>query len=546
MLPPPSATPPQESYNRLHGAACIGVSLLLGLTQGLGVNLVNANLSAIQGSLGATAVEASWLVTAYTATNVSAALLLTKARFHFGLRLFADVGIVTFLLISVVHLFAEQLASAVLVRAALGLAAAPLTSLALLYMIEGMPPRMRIAGVMLGFCGLQIGAPLARVISSDLLEIALWRGLHMVDVGLSLMCVAALGVVRLKPVPTQKMFGRGDFVSFTLFAISLALFCVVLSEGRLLWWTDAPWLGTCLAIAVACFGAYVLIELNRRQPMLDLRWLTSPFMLRFMLAILLFRVVLTEQTVGAVGLMTALGLLNDQMHVLFLWVAFGTVLGFLLALWPLGYGKLDWPAYIALVLIIGAAWNDASATALTRPAELILTQTLLALASSMFLASALAIGFSHVAASGMKNLISLVAVISGGQTLAALIGTASLGSFVTMRQKLHYAHLVESLSLGDPQVASRVAQLSAPYAAALNDTQLRATQGAAGLARQVTQQATVQAYNDLFELIAAVAAVTLLWFVLLRLRRALTHQPLIPMPPDPVPATSAAPGARAD
>jgi TctA family transporter len=79
------------------------VSLLLGLTQALGVNLVNANLSAIQGSLGATAVEASWLVTAYTATNVSAALLLTKARFQFGLRLFADVGIVTFLVISVVH-----------------------------------------------------------------------------------------------------------------------------------------------------------------------------------------------------------------------------------------------------------------------------------------------------------------------------------------------------------------------------------------------------------------------------------------------------------
>lgn len=538
--------PPAARSDAVHITACVAVSLLMGLTQGLGVNLINANLSAIQGSLGATAVEASWLVTAYTATNVSAALLLTKARFQFGLRLFADIGIFAFLLVSIVHLFAEQLGSAVLVRAALGLAAAPLSSLALLYMMEAFPARLKPLGLVLGFGTLQLGAPLARVISTDLLQIALWRGLHMVDVGLSLLCVAALAAVRLAPVPTLKMFSRGDVLSFTLFAVSLALFCVVLSEGRLLWWTDAPWLGACLAIGIACLGAYVLIELNRRQPMLDLHWLTSPFMLRFMLAILLFRIVLTEQTIGAVGLMTALGLLNDQMHVLFLWAVFGTALGFLLALVPLAFRKLDWPAYIALVLIIGAAWKDAGVTQQTRPAELILTQTVLALASSMFLASAVAIGFAHVVAGGMKNFISLVAVMTGGQTLAGVIGTAGLGSFIVVRQKLHFAHLAETLNLADPQVASRIAQLSAPYTGTLIDAKLRATQGVAGLAQQVTQQATVQAYSDLFELIAIIAALTLAWLTALKLYRGVTGRPLVPEPPASAPATAAAPVARAD
>ena len=548
--PTENATPaaPIPAYDPVHGVACAAISLLLGLTQGLGINLVNANLSAIQGSLGATAVEASWLTAAYTATNVSASLLLTKARFHFGLRVFADAAIVAFLIVSCVHLFAEHLASAVLVRAALGLAAAPLSSLALLYMMEAMPARIKPVGLVLGFATLQIGAPLSRVISSDLLEIGLWRGLHMLDVGLALMCVAALSAVRLTPVPTQKMFTRGDIVSFSLFAVSLALLCVVLSEGRLLWWTDAPWLGTWLALSIACFGLYIVIELNRRQPMLDLRWLTSPFMLRFMIAIFLFRVVLSEQTVGAVGLMTALGLLNDQLHMLFLWATVGTVLGFLLAIPLIAMKKLDWPGYIALVLIIGAAWHDAGVTAQTRPAELILTQTLLALASAMFLASAFTIGFSHVIAGGMKNIISLVAVLSGWQTLSGLIGAAWLGSFVTMRQKLHYANLAESLSLADPQVAARLGQLAAPYASTLNDSALRSAQGAASLARQATQQATVQAYNDLFELIALVAAATLAWLLIRAAWRLSTDTPLIPLPPPgsaaAPPATASAPAAR--
>jgi len=57
----------------------------------------------------------------------------------------------------------------------------------------------------------------------------------------------------------------------------------------LYWWTDAPWLGTCLACAIACIGLYVLVDLRRASPLLDLRWLARPYMLRFVVAVLLFR-----------------------------------------------------------------------------------------------------------------------------------------------------------------------------------------------------------------------------------------------------------------
>ena len=57
------------------------VSILLGLTQGLGFNLINNNLPWIQGSLGAYSNEAAWLATAYTATNATIALLAIKFRF---------------------------------------------------------------------------------------------------------------------------------------------------------------------------------------------------------------------------------------------------------------------------------------------------------------------------------------------------------------------------------------------------------------------------------------------------------------------------------
>lgn len=499
-------------WDARQGLTFMAVALLLAITQGLGVNLVNSNLTGIQGSLGVTATEASWLTTAYFATNLSASLLLTKVRYQYGLRWFADIVIGIYLLLAFAHLFTQHLGSAVAVRAALGLAAAPLSSLTVLYMMQGMPAPKAILGVLLAFGALQLGAPLSRVISEDLLQIGQWQGLNVVDAALAILCVAAINVVRLKPMPTQKMFERGDGIVFALYAVSLALLCVVLTQGRLHWWTDTPWLGICLAASAACFGLYVMLELPRAKPLIDLRWLVSPFMLRFMGAILLFRVVLSEQTVGAVGLMNTLGFTNDQMHVLFMWVTLGTVAGFLLALLAVPSKRFALLGDLALVLVIAAAWMDGDATVLTRPPDLYVSQTLLATASALFLATAMLQGFGNVIAGGMKNLISFIAVFSGGQALAGLVGQAWLSTLLVDRQRAHYGQLVEHLQLTDPQVVQRLAQLGGAYASTLNDTAARSNQALALLGQQVTQQSYVMAYNDLFHTVGWVSMLGFLVF----------------------------------
>lgn len=508
--PEPAAAPPYELREGLVFAA---VSMLLGLTQGLGINLVNSNLNGVQGALGATATEVSWLTTAFYATNIPATLLLTKVRYHYGLRWFADIAIAAFLLLALAHVFTQHLASAIVARAALGVAAAPIGSLAVVYMMQAFPPQRVAVGVLLGLGTLQVGMPLSRILSEDLLQNGQWLGLQMVDIGLAVLCLGAIHAVRLKPMPTQPMFARGDGWVFVLYATAIALFCVVLTQGRLHWWRDAPWLGVCLALALLCLGLFVAIELQRPQPHLDLRWITGPFMLRFIGATLLFRVMLSEQTVGAVGLMNTLGFTNDQMHRLFVCISIGTVAGFGLSLLALPSRRFALLGDAALVLIIAAAWMDADATVLTRPHDLYLSQTLLAVASSLFFASAMLQGFGHVVAGGMKNLLSFIVVFSGGQALCGLIGQAWLSTLLAERQQLHYARLVEHLQLSDPQVAQRVAQLGASLAGQINDGGTRANQALVLLSQQVTQQSYVLAYNDLFRLVAVVSSLGFLVFL---------------------------------
>lgn len=512
-VPVGSADAPAHNWRR--ASAYATVSALVGLTQGLSVYLVNNNLPAIQGSLGATAAEANWLSTAYFATALSAVVLLTKMRLQFGLRRFAEWSIAAFLLVSLVHLAVHDLRSAMMARAALGLTAASLNTLAILYMIEAMPKALAPVGLVIGYSTLQFGAPLSRILAESLLQSALWQGLQLLDVALALASLAAIAAVRLTPPPLQKAFNSGDGISFVFYASGLALLCVVCTQGRIHWWTDTPWLGVCLAAAFACLGTYVLIELRRPRPLLDLRWLCRPSTLRFVLAVLLFRIVLSEQPVGAITLMNTLGFNNDQMHVLFAWVACGTAVGFGLSLLALPSRRFRMPALVALVLIFCAALLDADATSLTRPVDLYFSQALIATGTAMFLTSALLIGFIPVIQDGMKNLVSFLAVFSGSQMLGSLIGSAWLSTFLADKQKLYYAHLIESMTLADPLVAARVAQGSAAYAQHVADPLQRGALGVAALAGQATRESFVLAYNDLFHLVAILSAATFTWLLIL-------------------------------
>src|SRR5690606_11977141 len=110
-------------------ALYMAASVLLFVTQGLGMNLLNANIYQLQGSLSATTTEIAWLSAAYIAPYASVSIALFKIRSQYGLRSFAQLGIICFVFASVLNLFVSDLHSAIVVRFLSGLTAAPLSTL---------------------------------------------------------------------------------------------------------------------------------------------------------------------------------------------------------------------------------------------------------------------------------------------------------------------------------------------------------------------------------------------------------------------------------
>ena len=68
------------------------IGLFVALSASLSNGFITTNLPLIQGEYGLTPSEVAWIPAAYVMANVSANLILFKARQQYGLRLFSEIG----------------------------------------------------------------------------------------------------------------------------------------------------------------------------------------------------------------------------------------------------------------------------------------------------------------------------------------------------------------------------------------------------------------------------------------------------------------------
>lgn len=485
------------------------------ITQGLGMNLVMANLYQLQGEFSATVAEVAWLSAAYMAPYATFSIALFKVRTQYGLRPFAELSIIVFVVASCLNLFVTDLHSAIVIRFLSGMAAAPLSSLGFLYILEAFPPARKFSlGFSIALTGTLLSAPLARIVSPSLLQIGGWNALYTMEMGFALISLALIYLLNVTPPPRAKVIERTDILSYLLFAGGLGCLAVMLTLGRFYWWFETWWLGVLLATSITLLTLMVVIELPRKNPLLDLRWIFSKTNLHVIAVLLIYRAVSSEQSSTAVSFYQQLGLLNDQTITLYALVLLATVLGGAACAWLMLTKYVDTAHVIALTLIAAGAFLDSQSNNLTRPAQMYLSQMMIAFGAAMFLPPVMAKGFAAALARGAPYLVNFITIFLFTQITGSMLMTGLLGSFVTLREKFHSNILVENILLTNPLVAQRVSQLSGAYSHVITDPALLKAEGLSLLGQQVTKEAYVLAYNDTFLLISTVAALALMALLL--------------------------------
>ena len=469
------------------------MAVLMGITASLGNALVLVNVSNIAGSMGLTVTEASWLPAMYVAFGCTANLLLVRARIQFGIQPVTYLLLSGYILTALAQIAFPGFGTALVIRAMSGLMSSGLLALAIFNAVQVCPPNMRPVGLLVGVSISPLSTPLARLFPLDMLTAHAWGGLHLIELGLGLVALAAFAMFPLPPSKRSPAFELLDGVTIALFLPAIVLLSGVLSEGRLMWWTDTPWIGVALAGAVVLLGAVLAIELNRKSPLLEVKWLVTEDIFRFILVAFLVRLALAEQTYGAVGLLTAGGLTDDQLHILFGIVLAAMVAGTTIAAVTLSLPKLRHQVLAATLFIAAGSFIDSTSSSLTRPEQLYLSQALIAFGAALSFGPGLLVGFVHVLQKGPKYFVSVIVMFNLTQNLGGLAGSALLGSYQTVAADAHLQSIYSHLASDDPSVAAR------------------AQGGVAALNQVAVREANFGAYDDVFRFVALLAALTALF-----------------------------------
>ncbi|MFB9162998.1 hypothetical protein SAMN05660405_01414 [Psychrobacter pacificensis] len=498
------------------------IGIFVGLTASFQNGLLVANLTQIQGQLGLTPAEGGWISVSYNMTNACITVLLYKIRQQFGMSLFSKITLSFLLaatslqwlisshLLDTPNISIEPYYLEIVARGLSGMVASGMTVLGLFYCLQGMPTVKRTSGLILGFGLVQFGIPLSRVISPYLAIDGQLENLFLFQFGLALICFGLINILELPPGNTEKVFEKLDFISFGFFASGLAALAVVLVQGRILWWTT-PWLVYPLMIAIVGISIALWIETHRKNPMLQVRWMRSRNIIAFMVTGAVMRILLSEQNVGAAGLLANLGYGNDQLVTFYAVIIAASALALIISIFSTNAMDLRRPVIFAVALIALGSWMDVGVSINSAPYTFYLSQFLIAFAAVYFMGPLVFEGFLRAIGSGPAYIISFSVIFGISQTVGGLAGAAAIQAFTTIRTQMHYADMVSSLNLGDPAFSAQVVGTRNMLSNQTTD----AAQANIGAMSQVLQgiqrQATVAAYSDLFFLMACLAtAVTII------------------------------------
>ncbi len=503
ILPGSPANPDHPARRRV---AYLLIGVFLGLVGGAQNGFLLANAAAVQAKMALTPVETGWLTVAFYSTYACMSMLLFRVRQEFGIQPFVRWAMLGLVLANFVQMLEPGYYPELGARAVAGIVASGLSALSLYYLMQGLPAAVRVGGLVISLGLVQVAFPLTRAISPALLVDGDMSKVFQFQFAVSLLALGAVYLLRLPPGIRQKTFEKLDLPSITLFVVGVGSLCAFLIQGRIQWW-DTPWLGLALALAVIGLGGSFLIEAHRKNPMLDLSWLSSRAILSLALIGATVRILVGEQGFGASGMFSALGYGNEQLTGYFFILAGAALAGMVLSVIRLDPKDLTRPVLFAILVIAIAAFADTRTGVMTRPQDLYWTQAAIAFAAVFAMGPVMMEGMLRALAAGPSFVISFIAVFSLSQSLGGLAGISILSAFHTIRLKTHLIDAGDTLTLANPQLVDALGNAVRRVAPIQGDTLLRQQTASANVMQEVGREAAVLAFNDVFFLIGTLAAI---------------------------------------
>ncbi len=251
----------------------VAVSVMLAtFMEVLDTSIASVALPYIAGSVSATNDEATWVLTSYLVAN--AIILPTSTWFsqRFGRKRFLLTCIVIFTVSSFCCGAANSLAVILIARAVQGAGGGALQPLSQAILLESFPPHQRGQAMAVFGLGVVVAPVLGPTVGGWLTESYSWRWSFYINIPIGILAIFMIMRYVQDPIYIREAKpGRFDAIGFGLLAIWLGALQMVLDKGQEDDWFGAIWIRWAVAILVVCFIAFLICELKRQEPLVNLR-----------------------------------------------------------------------------------------------------------------------------------------------------------------------------------------------------------------------------------------------------------------------------------
>jgi DHA2 family multidrug resistance protein len=484
----------------LRNKLAVGGALLGAFMAVLNIQVVNTSLPDIQGGIGTGLEDGGWISTAYLIGEIIVIPLSRWLTDVFSLRRYLIGSTIMFLIFSAACGFATNFPEMVALRAAQGFAGGVLIPLSLTCILLLLPPRARSTGFAMFALTATMAPAIGPTIGGLVTDVYGWRYIFFLNLIPGAVMLPAL-IIGLEPAPMQlRKFAQGDWFGIVTVATGLACLQIVLEQGNKDDWFGSPFITRLSVIAAISLTAFIFIELNGKNPLVNLRLFKERnFAFSTIANVMLGFVLYGAVYLIPIYLSQAHGYSARQAGEVMAWIGLPQLL--IIPFMPMLMQRFDsrWLLAFGFIVFAISCFMNASLGPNDSGPQLLATNLIRAVGQAFIFPPISAIATAGI---GPRDAGSASSLFNMMRNLGGAVGIAVVQTFITNREKFHSAILTPQVSLLAPATRQRLAMLKHYFENhGMSDPAAAGHQAVIAIGRIIQSQAYYFAYGDAFALL---------------------------------------------
>jgi DHA2 family multidrug resistance protein len=462
----------------------------------LDVSVTNASLPQIQGEIGATGTEGTWIGTGYLVAEIVMIPLTAWFSRLMGQRNFLVMASVLFTLFSMLCGLSGSLTAMIIGRVGQGFFGGALIPASLTIIATRLTDKQRPLGLMI-YASVAVLAPvIGPVVGGWLTENVSWHWLFFMNLPIAFVLVFLLylGIEREDPDLTE--LHRADWMGIAGLAMFLGALTIILEEGQREYWFDSPLIVRLSLVSTLGFIFVMVAQFRNPHPVVKLRLLLkSSYRAVFGIVMLIGAGSFTMLYVVPVFLGTISGYNAEQTGSIAMYTGLATFL--MMPLLMVMMQKLDIRIIVGVGMAIfgGSCLLTLGLTSESVGHDFIWQQFINGIGQPM-----VGLTLSQAATAGLSEdeIPDGTALFSMARNLGGSMGLALTGILIDRRSAFHVHELSQATTANSAAAQERVAQMAHGMLRDGADPAFATARAMHMIGAEIQRQALVMSYIDGF------------------------------------------------